>query len=76
MLELLEMAHMQLRELLPATASSSSTCCAHISQINSNKYCFSSFINVNPLHSMSADCCMPWHQGWGTMVAVGRQRLP
>ena len=51
--------------------------CAHSSQINSNKYCFSSFNNVDLFCSMSADCCMPWFWGWGTMAAVGqRQRRP
>jgi hypothetical protein len=50
---------------------SSSTQCAHNSHITTNKYIFSGFNNVDLLHSMSADCCMPWCQEWGTMVAVG-----
>jgi hypothetical protein len=32
---------------------------------------FSSFNDVDLLHSMLADCCMPRRQEWGTMVAVG-----
>jgi hypothetical protein len=36
----------------------------------------SSFNNVDLLHSMLADCCMPWRQEWGTMAAVGGRRLP
>jgi hypothetical protein len=34
---------------------------------------FSSFNNVDLLHSMSADCCMPRCQEWGAMAAVGGQ---
>ena len=37
---------------------------------------FSSFNNVDLLRSMSANCCMPRHKGWGTMAAVGRRRPP
>ncbi len=37
---------------------------------------FSSFNNVDLLGSMSAGCCMPRRQEWGTMVAVGGLRLP
>ena len=33
---------------------------------------FSSFNNVDLLRSMSANCCMPRHRGWGTMATVGR----
>ncbi len=51
--------------------SSSSTRRAHNSHINSNKYFFSSFNDVDLLRSMSADCCMPRRQEWGTMAAVG-----
>jgi hypothetical protein len=32
---------------------------------------FSSFNDVDLLHSMLADCCMPRRQEWGTMAAVG-----
>ena len=62
------MAHTWLRGLSPATASSSSMCHAHNSLISNNKYCFSSFNNVDLLCSMSVDCCMPPRRGWGTMV--------
>ncbi len=37
---------------------------------------FSSFNNVDLLRSMSADCCMPRRQEWGTMAAMGGQRPP
>jgi hypothetical protein len=37
---------------------------------------YSIFNNVDLLRSMSADCCMPWRQEWGTMAAVGGRRLP
>ncbi len=37
---------------------------------------FSRFNNVYLLRSMMADCGMPWHQEWGTMVAVGGWRPP
>jgi hypothetical protein len=49
---------------------------AHNSHINNNKYFFSSFNDVDLLHSMSADCCMPWRQEWGKMATVGRLRPP
>jgi hypothetical protein len=49
--------------------SLSSTRRAHNCHINSNKYFFSGFNDVDLLHSMSADCCMPRHQEWGTMAA-------
>ena len=61
---------------LQLTALSSLTLHAHNSQINSNKYCFFSFNNVDLLRSMLADCCMPRCWGWGTMVAVGWRWLP
>ena len=61
---------------LQLTALSSLTLHAHNSQINSNKYCFFNFNNVDLLRSMSADCCMPRCWGWGTMVAVGRRWPP
>jgi hypothetical protein len=56
--------------------SSSSTQRAHNCHINSNKYIFSSFNDVDLLRSMSADCCMPQRQEWGTMAAVGGLRPP
>jgi hypothetical protein len=37
---------------------------------------FSSFNNVDLLCSMSADCCMPQCQEWGTMAALGGLRPP
>ncbi len=37
---------------------------------------FSSFNDVDLLHSMSADCYMPWRQERGTMAAVGGLRPP
>jgi hypothetical protein len=37
---------------------------------------FSSFNNVDLLHSMLADCCMRWRQEWGTMAAMGGWRPP
>jgi hypothetical protein len=37
---------------------------------------FSSFNDVDLLRSMSADCCMPRRQEWGTMAAVGGLRPP
>ncbi len=37
---------------------------------------FSSFNDVDLLRSMTADCCMPWCQEWGTMAAVGGLRPP
>ena len=37
---------------------------------------FSSFNGVDLLRSMSADCCMPRCQEWGTMAAVGGLRPP
>jgi hypothetical protein len=56
--------------------SSLSTRRAHNSHINSNKYIFSSFDDVDLLRSMSADSFMHWHQEWGTMAAVGGLRPP
>ncbi len=41
-----------------------------------NIYIFSSCNNVDLLCSMSTDCCMPRHQEWGTMAAMGGQQPP
>jgi hypothetical protein len=50
---------------------------AHKSHINSIViFFYSSFNNVDLLRSMSADCCMPWHQEWGKMAAMGGRRPP
>jgi hypothetical protein len=48
---------------------------AHNSHLNINKE-KSSFNNVDLLSSMSADCCMPRRQEWGTMAVVGGQWPP
>ncbi len=56
--------------------SSPSTQRAHNSHITSNKIFFSSFQDVDLLHSMLANCCTPRRQEWGTMAAVGGRWPP
>ena len=55
--------------------SSSLTQRAHNSHITRNNF-FPGFNNVDLFCSMLADCCMPWCQEWGTMMAVGGRQLP
>ncbi len=74
--ELPETPYTWLGALCPATMLLLPTCCAHNSQIDSNKYYFSSFNNVDLLRSMSADCCMPWCREWCAMMAVGQRGPP